>query len=383
MLNKYMAAIYVEDIQLGGLTKIRNAAAVPLGGRYRVIDFALSNLVNAGVKNVGIFSNEENRGALIDHIGNGDFWDLNRKMDGVFYLTPSFIQGEKANIRLFEKNFEYFLKSRQENIIVMNSNIIYNIDLKEVIAQHERENNDITVVYKRIDTDEDTSFEKSNNLNIKNGFVIGSGTNLLNRENEDISLDLFIMSKSLFLELIFKRIQNGLYAGMKSLILENMKNYNVKGFEFKGYTKYINSVQAYFDFNMDLLNPEVKKEIFSKGRKIYTKVKDTPATKYDINSAVSNSLIANGCIISGEIKNSVLGRRVEIGKDSVVENCIILQECKIGEGVKLTNVIIDKGNLIEDNIELIGSKKYPLMIDKNIKGYNQHIKALLEGGRTN
>lgn len=383
MLNKYMAAIYVEDIQLGGLTKIRNAAAVPLGGRYRAIDFALSNLVNAGVKNVGIFSNEENRGALIDHIGNGDFWDLNRKMDGVFYLTPSFIQGEKANIRLFEKNFEYFLKSRQENIIVMNSNIIYNIDLKEVIAQHERENNDITVVYKRIDTDEDTSFEKSNNLNIKNGFVIGSGTNLLNRENEDISLDLFIMSKSLFLELIFKRIQNGLYAGMKSLILENMKNYNVKGFEFKGYTKYINSVQAYFDFNMDLLNPEVKKEIFSKGRKIYTKVKDTPATKYDINSAVSNSLIANGCIISGEIKNSVLGRRVEIGKDSVVENCIILQECKIGEGVKLTNVIIDKGNLIEDNIELIGSKKYPLMIDKNIKGYNQHIKALLEGGRTN
>ena len=383
MLNKYMAAIYVEDIQLGGLTKIRNAAAVPLGGRYRVIDFALSNLVNAGVKNVGIFSNEENRGALIDHIGNGDFWDLNRKMDGVFYLTPSFIQGEKANIRLFEKNFEYFLKSRQENIIVMNSNIIYNIDLKEVIAQHERENNDITVVYKRIDTDEDTSFEKSNNLNIKNGFVIGSGTNLLNRENEDISLDLFIMSKSLFLELIFKRIQNGLYAGMKSLILENMKNYNVKGFEFKGYTKYINSVQAYFDFNMDLLNPEVKKEIFSKGRKIYTKVKDTSATKYDINSAVSNSLIANGCIISGEIKNSVLGRRVEIGKDSVVENCIILQECKIGEGVKLTNVIIDKGNLIEDNIELIGSKKYPLMIDKNIKGYNQHIKALLEGGRTN
>ncbi|MEF9932678.1 MAG: glucose-1-phosphate adenylyltransferase subunit GlgD [Cetobacterium sp.] len=377
MLNRYMACIYLEDIHIGGLTKIRNASSVPVGGRYRIMDFALSNLVNAGVHNIGIFLEEENGHSLIDHIGSGEPWDLDRKSDGIFFFNPAIVDGKMANIKVLEKNLEYFVKSKQENIIIINPNIVYNIDLKKIVEEHEKNQNEITVVYKSVKEKVDSCFNKTTNLILENQNIVESGINFFENDGDKISLDMFIMSKSNFLKLIFKRITEGKVTGIKDAIFENIKNYKTRGIEFKGYAKYINSLECYFEFNMDLLTPKIRKELFSGERKIYTKIKDTPPTHYGSESKVNNSLIANGCLIEGEVKDSVIGRRVEIDKGAVVENCIILQGCKIGKDVKLKNVIIDKGNELPEKTQLCGLRKYPLVIEKNLRWYDSELKKIL------
>lgn len=354
MLNKYMAAVYLEDeLQMGELTKIRNIGSIPIGGRYRVIDFALSNLINSGVKNIGIFSSEEVGPSLRDHIGGGEHWDLDRKKDGIFFFNASFSEGKMADIKIFERNLEYFLKSTQEHIIVLNPNVICNIDLKIPLEEYEKKEIDILVLTKK---------DKLGEL----------------KEKENKYLDIFIMKKNLFLKMLIERIQNGTYLGVRSEIFKNLKKYKVETWEFDGYVKNINSIKNYYEFNMDILNKDIRKEIFCGERKIYTKVKDTPSTNYGENSQVINSLIANGCNIQGEIKNSILGRRVTVEKGAKVENAIIFQDCIIKKDAKLKNIILDKNNLVEEKEEIIGVENSPLVIGKNFYGYLEKIKKFLD-----
>lgn len=381
MLNKYMASIYIEDCKLQELTEIRNIGALPVGGRYRVIDFALSNLVNSGINNIGIFSKDEGGRALRDHIGGGEHWDLDRKKDGIFFFKSSFEEGRIGDIKILEKNLEYFFKSRQENIILINPSIVCNIDLKDVIEKYEKSKAEIFVVYNKCNIEDQKSFYGMNNLKINNSEVLGIG-NLANIKNEieNISLDIFIMQKNIFLKMILDRIQSGSDLGIKNLIWESIKKYNYKihGYEFKGYCKNINSIENYYSFNMDLLKKEVRDEIFLNKRKIYTKTKDTPSTIYDESAEIENSLIVNGCVIKGKVKNSILGRRVKIGEGVKIENSIIFQGCEIEKGAKIKNAIIDKNNIISSCSQVKGTEKYPLVIGKNLYIHMKKLEEILK-----
>ncbi len=379
MINNYMAIIFLDESldNIRSLTKMRPLASVPAGGTYRVIDFALSNLVNAGIRNVGLFAGNEDLNSLIDHIGRGTEWDLDRKKDGIFMFKQMADSSYTTNIKKVKKNMEYLFRSKQENVVILSSHMVCNLDVKDVIKHHEESGRDITLVYKKVNNANER-FDNCDSIKIgENNEVLGIGQNLFFKKDENISMEAFIMSKELLIKMICDGIQDGVYYTVRDLVTRNIGRVSVNGYEFEGYLACVNSTKEYFDFNMDLLKKEVREDIFIKERSIYTKTKDTPPSLFKEGAEVNNSLIANGCILSGNVKNSILARGAIVEAGAEVENCILLQDCVVKSGAVLKNIIVDKNNIINSNEKLSASRNYPLVIEKSIKWDDKQYKNLL------
>lgn len=363
-----MAVVYLgnDKENISSLTKARPLASIPVGGSYRIIDFALSNLVHAGIRNIGLFSGDDELNSLMDHIGIGAEWDLARKTDGIFFFKQMMDNNYGLRKNRIFKNMEYFFRSSQDHVISMNGHKLYNIDLKEVIEAHEASGREITMVYKKVQ-DAHERFNHCSSVKIDpNNRVVGIGKNLFFQKEENISLDLFILSKELMIKLLMDSIQEGYYSTLSEIVAKHISSLNVNAFEFKGYLHNINSTREYFDFNQKLLNKEIREDILGEasGRKVITKIKDTPPSLFKLKAEVENSLVSNGCIIEGKIRNSILSRGTHIEEGAVVEDCVILQSCHIQKGVYLKNVIVDKNNVIREQERLAASPEYPLVIEK-------------------
>lgn len=381
MLNNYMAIIFLDETldNIRALTKMRPLASVPAGGTYRIIDFSLSNLVNAGIRNIGIFAGNEDLNSLTDHIGRGAEWDLDRKKDGIFMFKQMADSAYTTNIKRVKKNMEYFFRSKQENVVVLSSHMVCNLDVKDVVKKHEASGKDITLVYKNVHNANER-FDNCDSVKVgENGEILGSGQNLFFKKDENISLEAFVMSKELLIKMICDGIQEGVYYTVRDLVTRNMGRVSINGYEFKGYLACINSTKEYFDFNMDLLNKEIRDDIFNKdGRKIYTKTKDTPPSMFKERAEIVNSVIANGCILGGKVKNSILARGAIVEEGAIVEDSILLQDSVVKSGAVLKNIIVDKNNVIKCNERLSASRNYPLVIEKSIKWDKEHYRDLLE-----
>ncbi|MGL6064581.1 MAG: glucose-1-phosphate adenylyltransferase subunit GlgD [Fusobacteriaceae bacterium] len=382
MLNKYLALITLNSPSndMNALIKSRNPASLPVGGRYRLIDFALSNVVNSNITNVGIIGDLRNSNSLSDHIVSGAPWDLDTKNDGIFFLTKYDSSSSTINyLNDFEANFRYFLKSKQKHIILIDPTMVCNIDMKKIMEEHESDNRDVTIVYKEVDT-LPGNFYQCDTLELnKENEVTNFGTNLLFEKNKKISLDIFIISKSKLVELIGAQIENQKYGTFKHLIKNNLPILKTKGYAFNGYLAQIKTLKEYYDFNMDLLDLDIRKELFNEERPVYTKRKDSPSTIYNSESRVENSLISNGCQIMGTVKNSILGRRVIVDKGAIIENCIIMQSCHIKSNAHLNSVIVDKENIILENAMLNSSPCYPFVIEKKIGITKDNWNQLIRG----
>lgn len=380
MVNNYMAIVFLDETldNIRALTKMRPLASVPAGGTYRIIDFSLSNLVNAGIRNVGIFAGNEDLNSLTDHIGSGTEWDLDRRRDGIFMFKQMADSTYSTNIKRVKKNMEYFFRSKQNNVVVLSSHMVCNLDIADVIKNHEASGRDITLVYKNVNN----ANERFDNCDVvkigENNEVIGIGQNLFFKKDENISLEAFVMSKELLIKMICDGIQEGVYYTVRDLVTRNIGRVSVNGYEFKGYLACINSTKEYFDFNMDLLRKEVKDDLLNSERAIYTKTKNTPPSLFKEGAEVHNSLIANGCILGGVVKNSILARGAVVEAGAVVEDCILLQDSVVKSGAVLKNIIVDKNNVIQSNEQLSASRNYPLVIEKSIKWDDKHYKNLLE-----
>ncbi len=381
MLNNYMAIIFLAESldNIRSLTKMRPLASVPVGGTYRIIDFALSNLVNAGIRNVGIFGGNDDMNSLTDHIGRGTEWDLDRKKDGIFIFKQMADSTYSTNIKRVKKNMEYFFRSKQQNVVVLSSHMVCNIDIADVVKKHEESRKDVTLVYKKVDNANER-FDNCDSVKVgENGEILGIGQNLFFKKDENISMETFIIKKELLIKLICDGIQDGAYYTVKDLISRNIARLSINGYEFKGYLACINSTKEYFDFNMDLLNKEIRDDIFNKdGRKIYTKTKDTPPSMFKERAEIVNSVIANGCILGGKVKNSILARGAIVEEGAIVEDSILLQDSVVKSGAVLKNIIVDKNNVIKCNERLSASRNYPLVIEKSIKWDKEHYRDLLE-----
>jgi glucose-1-phosphate adenylyltransferase len=365
MLKDYMGILMLNenDNKINRLTRNRPLASIPFGGRYRIIDFALSNLVNTGIKNIGIFTDGKTR-SLMDHLGSGKPWDLARKNNGLFIFNFGSTNYYMNEIETLKNNIEYFYQSKEKYAILSSSYMVCNIDFEAASAHHEASGADITIVYKKID-DGKTSFIDCSVLNLdKDNNVLSVGKNIGTDEVNNICMEMFIMKKEVLINLILECIKTGYYSSIKEAIYKKLGALNVKAYEFKGYLNCINSVNAYYKSNMDLLDVDTNRELFFKNGHIFTKSKDEAPTKYSSISKVCNSLIANGCIIDGTIENSVIFRRVKIHAEAEVKNCIIMQNCEIKAGAKLSNIIIDKNVVIEEGKELKGDIDFPLVVEK-------------------
>ncbi|WAM34307.1 glucose-1-phosphate adenylyltransferase subunit GlgD [Caldicellulosiruptor morganii] len=365
MLTNYLGIVSLteNDSKLKSLTATRPLASIPIFGRYRVIDFTLSNLVNAGVTNVGILAPAKSR-SLIDHVGTGKPWDLNRKVDGLYIFNYSYEPPSISDIKLLKSNMEFLLRSKKEMVIFTQSHMICNIDFEEVARCHEESNADITVVYKKVNNEDDLFLDAPTLILDEDSKVIGVGKNIGRRAFVNVSLDMFLLSKEFLIECILGCLENGNCGSFRDFVYKNVQNMNVNAYEFKGYVGCINSISSYFKVSMDMLNVDIQQELFSKERPVYTKSNDSPPTRYFSTCEVENSFISNGCLIEGKVKNSIISRGVVIEKDAVVENSIIFSKCVIKNGAVLKNVILDKNVVIDSNATLIGHNKNPLVMEK-------------------
>ncbi|WP_059170694.1 sugar phosphate nucleotidyltransferase [Bacillus sp. FJAT-27445] len=312
------------------LTIHRSVAAIPFGGRYRLIDFVLSNMVNSGVQSVGIFSKYQYR-SLMDHLGSGRNWDLNRKRDGLFFFPSTSLDKPVAGIGPlddFAENIDFFTRSRQPYALIANSYTVFNMDFGPILDDH-----------------------------------ISSGKDITEIQKDGASLGIYIMKKELLLEIISSRVETG-YLTIRDAVTDLNSRHSVNYYTYEEFAIQVNSIQNYFTASGYLLNPGVWNKLFTKDRPILTKVKDEPPARYTSTSSVRNSMIANGCHIEGIVENCIIARGVTIGRGAVVKNCIIMQKSRVGENSTLEYVILDKDVTIEGGTDLRASEESPTVIRK-------------------
>lgn len=349
-----------DERRVEELVKNRTLGAIPIGARYRVIDFVLSNMTNSGIGSIGIFSKSKCR-ALVDHLKNGKPWDLHRKKDGLRLFNFGYSDPAFEDVRNFAENIEFIKKSKKEYVVLTPSYMICNIDYNEVVEAHKKSKNDITIVYKHVDNKEE--FEQCDFLNINSfGKLLSVEKYVESKDDINVSMEMYIMSTELFIDIVLESIRTGLYRKVKDYISSNLDNLNVGAYKFEGFLCCINSLESYYRANLKLLDKKVGKELFNEKRPIYTKVKDEGPTFYGEDSKVKNSIIANGCCIEGEVTNSVIGRRVVVDKGVEINNCIILQDTVINRNSELTNVIVNKGTCISEEVCEIGESCMPKVI---------------------
>ncbi|ATD54017.1 glucose-1-phosphate adenylyltransferase subunit GlgD [Clostridium chauvoei] len=352
-----------NDSKMGDLVTNRVLASIPIAGRYRIIDFILSNMTNSGMEAIGVFTKNKSR-SLIDHLSNGRPWDLHRKKDGLRIFNFGDEDPIYDDVHNFVNNIEFIKKSKKRYVLIAPAYMICNISYKDLINYHKKSDNDVTVVYKKVN-DANNNFIDCGILNINNkNRVVNIKKNIGKESISNIDMEMYIMRTDLFMEIAYEGIKSGMYRKVKEFIRQNLNNLNVGAFEFKGYLACINSTRAYFNASLSFLDKHISKELFYKNPPIYTKIQDEFPTRYTEDSCVNNSIIANGSYIEGTVKNCIIGRKVNIGKGTILENCVIMQNTDIGNNVIMKNVITHKGSLINSNNNIIGDGNLPIIIEK-------------------
>lgn len=356
----------MHDTTLGDMTKNRTMGSVMFGGRYRLIDFPLSNMVNSGISEVGIIT-KSNYQSLLDHLGSAREWDLARKKGGL-YILPPFGNVEstlyRGRIEALYGAMSFIKHSRAKYVILSDCDVVTNIDYKPIVAAHIESGADITAVahtgvYSSDDIKTSTVFNVDADKNVTSVLI-----------NPDISgtcttsLNVFVMSMDFLIETVNDAMARGNVSFERNILQEKCRELKIKIYEYDNYFSKLNSPESYFKSNMALLEPENARKLFVPKRSIYTKVSDNAPVKYDLDSKVSNSLIADGCIIEGEVENSVLFRGVKVGKGAKVENCILMQGTVVGDNAELSYLITDKNVSICENHILTSSPQYPMYVGK-------------------
>ncbi len=348
-----------HDALLKDMTKSSSMGAVPFGGRYRLIDFALSNLSNGGVGKVGVIT-KSNYYSLMTHIGNGKPWDLDRKKGGINILPP-YVSPEaqiyKGRLEAVYGILEYLEESKEETVIVCDSDVVANVDIKELITYHNDKNADITIVTAHGKTPKGQK-DIMNYAFAPDGKI--TGVSFEPADDCDYSLDIMVIGRELLIDIVKKETAAG-RVSLSHGVFENYNKYNIYGYKHEGYSKVIDSVESYFEANLDLLCRDVRNDVFDRNNPIYTNSRDDMPARYGLQSDVKNSIIADGCIIEGTVKNSVLFRGVKVEAGAVVENCVLMHGTEIGKDVKVKNVIANTFvNIAEDTV----NEKGAVYIDK-------------------
>ena len=356
----------MHDTTLGDMTKNRTMGSVMFGGRYRLIDFPLSNMVNSGISEVGVIT-KSNYQSLLDHLGSAREWDLARKKGGL-YILPPFGNVEstlyRGRIEALYGAMSFIKHSRAKYVILSDCDVVTNIDYKPIVAAHIESGADITAVahtgvYSSDDIKTSTVFNVDADKNVTSVLI-----------NPDISgtcttsLNVFVMSMDFLIETVNDAMARGNVSFERNILQEKCRELKIKIYEYDNYFSKLNSPESYFKSNMALLEPENARKLFVPKRSIYTKVSDNAPVKYDLDSKVSNSLIADGCIIEGEVENSVLFRGVKVGKGAKVKNCILMQGTVVGDNAELNYLITDKNVSICENHILTSSPQYPMYVGK-------------------
>ncbi len=363
----------LHDKNIPELTHRRTMASVPYAGRYRLIDFTLSNMVNSGITDVSVITHY-NYQSLMDHLGAGKDWDLARRSGGIKILPPyisAFANNQNAlyNSRLEAlKSINYSLsRFTSEYVVLSDCDIICNIDLNDMINDHIANNADITVATKRVLLSRESAS--------RNVIVDTDGDGRITDVNpyptnvsgyRDINLNIVVINREYLQSVVLDAIAHGHSSFNRDVLSRNAMRRNYRIYKYEGYFANITSLEDYFTHSMELLGePENRAMLFDvKNRPIYTKVRNSPPTRYSATSSVRNSMIADGCIIDGSVENSILFRGVKVSRGASIKNSILFQDTVIGENVFTNCIITDKNVVVRDGRILSGHESLPFFIEK-------------------
>ena len=358
----------VDDGKISELTGIRSMASVPFAGGYRLVDFVLSDMVNAGIGKVGVIT-DNNYQSLMDHIGAGKPWDLARKTNGLLLLPP-FNAAAVANYNAGEAgalhNVLNFLERSSEEYVLMSAcSHVASFDLTKLFAYHEETGADVTMVAV---TGKAPSFDDQPIVEaMENGRITKVRLGNPGAGEETYLVKASLMKKALLERLVKEAYSKGEYSLEKIFLLQNLDRLKIYAWQPEGYCANIDSLQSYYKANFALLEQKNFESLFPADRPVYTKIYDDMPAVYGIGCDVKRSLVADGCIIEGEVENSILFRGCRVEKDAVVKNSILLPGCFVGAGATMDYVIADKSVSVRPHKNLSGADSYPVYIGKGIQ----------------
>lgn len=343
----------------------RTMASIPFAGRYRMIDFVLSNMANAGVDNVSVIV-RKNYHSLMDHLGAGREWDLTRKRGGL-NIVPPFAE---RSIKLYSGRVDalasvltWLMDQKERYVILSDSNIAMNFDFNKLIEAHVKSGADVTMVYNRGEIP-DGARTDNYTIRIDNGRVAELLSNDYRPGIQNLSMNLYIIERESLIQLVRDASVRGLVYFERDILARNLNLLNIQAYEFDGYVARISDMKSYFDENMRLLQDGSMDALFGPAP-IYTKIRDDNPTRYVAGSSVKNSLLADGCVIEGTVENCVLFRGCQVKKGAVVKNCVLMQDTVVETDCGVEYVVTDKNVHITAGKKLAGTDTFPVFVAKN------------------
>ena len=353
----------MHDETLPQMTGVRSMGSVPFGGRYRLIDFPLSGMVNGGISKVGIITKSRYQ-SLMDHIGSGKAWDLSRKQQGLYFLPPTDAADETyaGRIASLDGIVQFLRNSKEEYVVMSDCHVVGNIDYKALVKAHIAAEADITVAYKKMplpDAGQQLTVDVDTN-----GRVTAIAINPPVSGDCAVGLGLYVARKDVLMRLVAVAMSRGETGFERDILQRQVHTLRIFGYEVTEYARIITSLAGYFEASMELLDAGVRASLFLKKRPIFTKAHDSVPAVYGLDAQVVDSLVADGARIDGQVKRSIIFRGVTIEKGAVVENSIVMQGTTVCKDSKLGYVVIDKNGLVKSDRTLMGHETYPMYITK-------------------
>ena len=353
--------------RMGELSRKRAIPAMPVGGSFRCIDFVLSNMSNSHVQTVAVLTQYNSR-SLNEHLSSSKWWDFGRKQGGLYLFTPT-VTAENSDWYRGTADAMYqnidFLKNRHEPYVIISSgDCVYKMDYNDLLEFHIAKKADITIACKDMPADADVSRFGVVRMN-EDSRITDFEEKPLVAQSNTISTGVYIIRRRQLIEILEKSAEENRFDFVTDVLVRYRNVKRVYGYKLNSYWSNIASVDDYFRTNMDFLKPDVRKYFFREEPKIYSKVADLPTAKYNMGSDVNNSLIASGCIINGRVENSVLFKKVFVGKNCVIKNSIILNDAYIGDNTHVENCIVESHGTLRANTFYSGDDAVRIVAENN------------------
>lgn len=362
-----MGIIFTNDASLGELTNKRTMASLPFGGRYRQVDFTLSNLCHAGVRHVGIISRHSYQ-SLMNHIGDGEEWGLELEEGGLEFLTPfaqSVTHTYRGKLESLNNAMDFLEYGADDELLVMSdSAVLSNLNLTDVLNKHVASGKDLTVVTKAGVADGKKVLDLA--IKVEDGEIADIMVDYAAGEEYLASMDVFVVNKKWMIQQVKELIARDKFHMDRDLVLGGWQRgkVSINVYAFDGVVLYNDSVAEYFDNSLSLIDKDVRHDLFHGNHPIYTKVRDRVPTYYGEECEIENCLVADGCVLEGEVEDSVLFRQVTVEAGAEVENCIIMNDSVVGAGAELKYVILDKNVTVTPGAKVIGTKNSPIIVKR-------------------
>ena len=349
-----------SDRKVKGMTDYRPVGAFNFLGRFRVIDFPVSNFSNSGIEDIQAILSSNPR-ALANHLGDGRAHNLNSKRGGIeiLFSAPSQLNTiYNTNVAAFKENIVAIKRKTQEYVVIAPSSYVFIADYEELLAQHIASGADITMLYHATDK-ADERYNGCTLVDVADGKITGYATNMGDKAEANVFMDSYIMKKDLLVELVEAATEISSRYSLVDVIMAKLEDLDVAAAAHTGYFATIVDLKAYYECNLGLLNPAETAELFKPEWPIYTRMTDSWPTEFYAGADVKNSYVCNSGDISGKIEGSIVGRGVKVAKDAVIKNCIVLSYVEVGEGAYLENQVIDRYAKISAGVKIVGDAADP------------------------